>query len=371
MLELKTYKNYKELCGVMEWTPTGGDSKKAQLKDLERYCNYEKQGNKFIIKEIFETPLPKEDNKGNTIYKENVDKLLLHLCTEMYDSKYKYIELTTNGILNKLHIINSNYSVGRNNIDRFSRYLEVPIETIYDFFNSTYKKNKNITESALNRLKSQCLIDWYLVHKVCTLDGDYRKATDGELREIKEIEQEILKELKLKTKQDVFLHGKWNAFMKEKSQKLREEMNIQFDFDVYHIVTTKKFTNMLLDAIEKENIEWELNCDIQESAIKSAEKRHLKVLNTYRPVSTLTGKMKSFGEPFYDKDKNRLSDNYINDTTRVVRICIDTLDPINLWESIKDVEDRKYKYSESIMTDVQKEYQALGMNNAEWDSLFG
>ncbi|AVK50654.1 hypothetical protein AXY43_23015 [Clostridium sp. MF28] len=370
-LELKAYKNYKEICAAMDWVPTTGKGRPLQFKDLERFCNYHKQGQKIIIDEIFSEPLPKEDNKRNSIYAENVDKLLVHMCSELYDSKYKYIELSTNGMLVKLHMINRNYRIGRNNIDKFSRYLEIPIETLYDFFNSTHKKNKDITESGLNRLKNKCLIDWYLVRKVCTVDGDYRNATDAELEGIKEIEQEILKNLYLKSKKDVFTSGKWNKFMKEKSKMLREMMNLQFDFDVYHIVTTKSFRTMLLEEQEKESIEWELNWDIQSSAIKSAENRHTKIYEQYRPSETLTGRRKYFGIPYYDKEKNRFSKDYIDDTKRVIRICIDAIDPIDLWEAIKDIEDKKYTYHESTLTDTQKEYELLGVNTAEWDALFG
>jgi hypothetical protein len=369
-LELTTYKNYKELCKVMDWTPKSGNTKISQIKDLERFCKYHKQGNKFIIDEIFEIPLEKQENKGNSIYAENIDKLIIHMCSETEHSKYHYSEFSTNGILNKLHIINSNYSVGRNNIDKFSRWLEIPIETLYDFFNSTYKKNKDIVEGGLNRLKSRCLIDWYKVTKVKPNDGDYRNATDGELEGIKEIEQEVLKNMYLENKKDVFLKGKWNLFQKEVSKMLRELMELEYSFEAYHIVSTKKFRTMLLEEREKEDIEWELNYDVQQSSIKSAENRHIKVSEKYRPTTTLK-KRTSFGIPYYDKDKNRLSKNYIDDTKRVVRICIDTIDPINLWEAIREIEDKKYKYSESIMTDTQKEYELLGVNTEEWDKLFG
>ena len=56
MLEIKTYKNYKELCKAMEWKITGGSSKKKQLKELESLCEYHKEGNKFIVTNIFDEP---------------------------------------------------------------------------------------------------------------------------------------------------------------------------------------------------------------------------------------------------------------------------------------------------------------------------
>lgn len=371
-LELTAYKNYKELCYAMNWIITTGKGRTLQLKDLERYCKYHKEGQKFIIDEIFLEPLPKEGNKRNSIYAENLENLIVHICSETENSQYRYSEFSVNGILNKLHIINSNYSVGRNNIDKFSRYLEVPFETLYDFFNSTYKKNKDIVEGGLNRLKNRCLIEWYKVTKVHTSDGEFRKATDGELEGIKEIEQESLRELELKDKKEVFLKGKWNQFKKEVSQKLREYMNILYHFEAYHIVSTKKFRIMLLDAREKENIELELNSKIQKSAIKSAEKRHNRAVEEFESISAVNSNVNFFGKHCYDRDKNRLSDNYVDDTKRVVGICIDTSDPIDLWELIKGVDSKKYTYgdSESTLTETQKEWRTLA-ESTDMDWLFG
>ena len=64
MLELKTYKNYKELCVAMDWKITDGSSKKKQLKELESLCKYHKEGNKFVIDEVFENPKPIKDGRG-------------------------------------------------------------------------------------------------------------------------------------------------------------------------------------------------------------------------------------------------------------------------------------------------------------------
>ena len=52
-------KNYKELCNILNIETKAGNSKKAQLRELERCCNYVKEGNKFIIKEIYPIPIKK------------------------------------------------------------------------------------------------------------------------------------------------------------------------------------------------------------------------------------------------------------------------------------------------------------------------
>ena len=67
MIELKVgqiLKSYKEVCEILDVKPTNGKGKKSHIKDFERYCTYHKQGNKFIIDEVFETPKPKIDGRS-------------------------------------------------------------------------------------------------------------------------------------------------------------------------------------------------------------------------------------------------------------------------------------------------------------------
>ena len=64
MLEITTYKNYKELCKAMGWEEKAGNSRVKQLKELESLCEYHKEGNKFVIDEVFENPIPIKDGRG-------------------------------------------------------------------------------------------------------------------------------------------------------------------------------------------------------------------------------------------------------------------------------------------------------------------
>ena len=63
MLEMKIYKNWKELCEEVGWNPkNGGTYKQSRLKELDTICRYHKEGNKFVIDEIF-GELSEETNK--------------------------------------------------------------------------------------------------------------------------------------------------------------------------------------------------------------------------------------------------------------------------------------------------------------------
>lgn len=90
--EGQVIKNYKELCKVLEIEPkNGGESKKSQLKDIERYIKYEKQGQKFIIIKIYDNPKEKIDkrvnNKGgnNTVFADDIEKLILNMLSKSKD----------------------------------------------------------------------------------------------------------------------------------------------------------------------------------------------------------------------------------------------------------------------------------------------
>ena len=57
-------KNYKQLCALLNKPDyQGGCQRKSQLQDFQRYFAYQKVGRKFVITDIFDTPLAKEDKR--------------------------------------------------------------------------------------------------------------------------------------------------------------------------------------------------------------------------------------------------------------------------------------------------------------------
>ena len=76
MLELTIYKNYKSLCEAMDWKTTGGDTKVKNLKILDSICKYHKEGQKFVIEEIYEEPKEIE-RKSSISYLEELKRLIM------------------------------------------------------------------------------------------------------------------------------------------------------------------------------------------------------------------------------------------------------------------------------------------------------
>ncbi|MBK1809163.1 hypothetical protein JHL18_00680 [Clostridium sp. YIM B02505] len=357
-LEKKTYKNYKELCVAMEWQVASGNTKIAQLKDLERFCTYHKQGNKFVIDEVLECPLTKQENKRHNIYGEDLDKLILHMCVASDADEYKHIELSKNALLTSLCLVNSNYRVGRNNINKFSQYMQIPVETLFDFYNSSSKKLVDILEGGLSRLKSKCLIDWYHITTIC-INNSYRRAKDHELELIKQTEHEVLQELGFESKREVFLKGKWNEFQNTVNKLLFKAKGIDYYFTSYRIITTKTFRNMIeeekqlyINEENKEIAELNLNSNFKESCINTAEKTHVKYVKLHKEKEEeinkkwLIGKRKKEEIFKYDSEWNRYSDKYVVDVGRIVDIVVDTMEKdFRLHEALEKVEKtEKYTY---------------------------
>lgn len=77
-------KNYKELCALLGEEVKTGKSKQLQLDNLNRFFEWEKAGQKFIITDIYDTPLPKVDGRSSGNYRAgiintyNVPKTLSH-----------------------------------------------------------------------------------------------------------------------------------------------------------------------------------------------------------------------------------------------------------------------------------------------------
>jgi len=75
-------RNYKQLCALLNQPDyQGGCQRNSQLQDFQRYFEYQKVGQKFVITDIFDTPLAKEDKRtishGRERYKIKSDNYLI------------------------------------------------------------------------------------------------------------------------------------------------------------------------------------------------------------------------------------------------------------------------------------------------------
>ena len=66
------FKNWKEVCEFLNWEIKTGNSKIAQIKQLESLCEYHTEGRKYMIDEVFDIQKEiKEASKDNKALMES------------------------------------------------------------------------------------------------------------------------------------------------------------------------------------------------------------------------------------------------------------------------------------------------------------
>lgn len=189
-------KNYKVLCGMLEQPIKTGDSRKAQLKDFKCYFDWEKSGQKFIITDVYDTPLAKEDKRkmgNNSIYVQYIEIILLQYLS---NQKGYTRTFTKRNWWELLGVINNKYGkVSQNELKNLD-YTVTEYE-IKHFYQRCNKKLEEVLFSALNSLKSRRLIEYEMQTVIVKHDERgkeiYFEAGDEEKKAILEVERHVLR----------------------------------------------------------------------------------------------------------------------------------------------------------------------------------
>ena len=189
-------KNYKALCELLGQPVADGNSKKYQLKEFERYFDWEKSGQKFVISDIYDAPLSKEDLRklgNNSIYVKSVEIILLQ-----YLSKQEgYVKTLTKR--DWWEILGfSNHGYGRIPEDQLVQLDKTitPFE-VKHFYQRCNKRLEQILFSALRNLSNRKLIE-YEVQMVIYMDDEngqqvsFIANNNNEKKKILNTEREVL-----------------------------------------------------------------------------------------------------------------------------------------------------------------------------------
>lgn len=272
-------KNYKSICEVLEEDVKTGGAKKNQLNWFAEYFKYHKEGNKFIIDEIYNKEVSAmTDNRGksegsrnnNTIdYTQNIENLILNLLSQSSQG-YGKVFLPKNLLLKELKMVNGNYSFCKQRIPKLSKFMDIDRTTVEEWYDSVSGTLERSLETALNSLEKQCLILWskqitvvkviptsditpegniIMTKKIDEFDEEVRtykqddgvilshqEGTDEEKQFIIHTEREILKELKCKNKAFVIKFGMWEVFSEKVNKIVLEKLDIAYFYKSYKIL---------------------------------------------------------------------------------------------------------------------------------------
>lgn len=237
-------RNYKEMCKILGQEVYGGDSKKAQLKEWARYFLWEKKGQKFIILDIYDEPLSKEDGRKNkNIYVQYIEVILMKILSKQRDIN-KPFYITTNQLWKLLGMINNNYK----NISLDELNDKIPDYTVSSFdmkkfYQRCNQRLREILFSSLNRLEDRALIKYDIETVIVFQDEEgelvYKPANDLQKKNILKAEKKALLDMKLESKQHAYAKFRETEFFERVNAYLYEWYEWDYTFNRIKIIYNK------------------------------------------------------------------------------------------------------------------------------------
>ena len=250
---------YKEVCNRLDIPYySSGNQKKAQLKELKRYIEFEPVNRKWLILDIYTSPLDKEVRAvpKNSIYVKYVECVLLNYLSKQPGNE-AYI--TKNNLWLLLGMVNNNYNFYKDKYDVLHETNELmtffEVNNFYQRSNSYLSK---IVESSLNSLKRRYLIEWYKPYMISiTLeDGnfEYHEANVNETEKILELKRNTLLDFGFEDERQLIFSNikKKKEYYDTLEQKFKETYGWDKVYQAYHIIYNRK---NVITALSRDQIE--------------------------------------------------------------------------------------------------------------------
>ena len=244
----QTVKNYKELCEILKITVnTSTTRRKKQLEELSLYVDYHKEGNKFIIDSVIDSPAL----TLNDILKTKNSKYIMLLSNIILEYLYKHPEELEEISLNKLFeilgITNTNYKHCNIYKKELSQIYEIQLASIYYFYSNTRNEFKRIIERCLNNLKNRSVLRWSSCTMIIDANGVH-KASIKEDKQILNAQRVAMNELKVNT---VFEAVRNIKTRKEFNDIVKNELNYNYYY-TYNIIVGDVAVKIEYDKVKQD-----------------------------------------------------------------------------------------------------------------------
>lgn len=317
-LELKegmTFKNYNELCNFMNWKNTGGDYKKARIKELSTMCKWHNKGYKFVIEEVYKEQLQKIDKRSkNNIFINSIEIILLFSLRNIDAEKYN-LYFSNSKFYKLLGLFNNNFeNLNYSDIDLVLEELQIDYSTFKSFkVNSKAEANKIIAR-ALKSLHSRKVIDYYEGMIIVDNNNVSRLASYEESRTITRLQKEVFNELHCFNFSQIEFRNLQLVYYRKLNKKIKESNIEKFQY-FYRGYCVTSHNKSIAEEIERqckdENFK-KLNDLFIEKMQRVAENRHKYAIKKEKE-KLLFGECMLLDEASksYISDSNKLINNYI------------------------------------------------------------
>lgn len=261
-------RNYKEMCEMLNGEICEGNSKKAQLKEWSRYFAWEKKGQKFIILDIYDEPLPKEDGRQNkNIYVQYIEVILMKILSKQKNTKEPFY-ITTNQLWKLLGMINNNYkNISLDDLNNMITDYEVTPFDMKKFYQRCNQRLREILFSSLNKLEDRALIRYEIETVIVFFDEDrktvYKPANDIQKKKILKAERKALLDMELESKQHAYAKFKETEFFERVNAYLHEWYGWEYTFNRIKINYNK---SDVLETVYKDEVK--LKSDFEEMKLQ-------------------------------------------------------------------------------------------------------
>lgn len=230
-------KNYKVLCQILNQEECGGNQRKLQLANFQRYFEYQKVGQKFIITDIFDEPLEKDDKRklgNNSVYVKYIEVILLHFLSKQ--KNYTCV-LRKNQIWLLLGMINNKYDAVSNKELEELDYCTNAF-AVNHFYQRCNQRLERILFTALNNLKNRKLLSYFEQIIIVPVDGSGFIASDNDIRRLDAVSRSVLETMGFESMIQVYCRFKSREFYDEVNYRLRELYDWRYSFKQYKLIYT-------------------------------------------------------------------------------------------------------------------------------------
>lgn len=374
MIELKTYKNWKEICKAMDWNVTNGNGKLKQLKILESMCKYHKEGNKFIIDEIYNEPKKIIDNRkegNNSVLSNDIQFSILHLLAK---EESGVLILSRNKLLMLVGLINNQFYNITTNKEVYASNRELDIDVVSLTLGKAYNYVSGYLTRALGSLSSKLLIHvvkdiMYINVKDNEIIEDPETGMITELTNITRNREATNKEIQyiLRVQKDVInAHGyekiedinffKLNKIRKEINEQLAPK-NINYFYYCYKIVGNENYVKEeyinLKNEVDKSYKK--INKGIQDILLNSLNKKYILFQDRIKAIEEIT------------KDIEKIEDN----ADELYNVLMSSnVDPFTKGEFDKNRAYFSDNFDKSIKTTIEDSIEHCNDNKISWSLEF-
>lgn len=244
-------KNYKELCLMLNIKTTTGGSKIKQMEELKLYCNYHKEGNKFIIDEIYKNPTITLNDVLKSKNSKYIKPLADGLLEQLYNHPTELEQVPLIKLFTLLGVTNDNYKNANRYRKELSQLYNIQLTSIYYFYSTTRNEFKRIIERCLNNLQRRSVLFWSkCIMIVKTISGEkvFYKADKETEKLILDTQKEVLDCMKLNSMIDLMQNKKK---LKEFNNIINKELNFNYYF-AYDITIGEKAIQIEYNNLLKE-----------------------------------------------------------------------------------------------------------------------